>query len=135
MYSHVLIPVTFGEDCDIEQSVKLANALTVDGARVTFLHIIEPLPTYLEPHIPAGLTERSLESAQERLDQVSQKIPGATGVIAHGSAGRGISDWARDNSVDCIVISSHRPVLSDYFLGSTAAWVVRHAQCAVHVLR
>ena len=36
---------------------------------------------------------------------------------------------------DCIVIGSHKPGLIDYLLGSTAARVVRHAPCAVHVLR
>ena len=38
-------------------------------------------------------------------------------------------------SADAIVIASHRPDLSDYLLGSTAARVVRHAQCTVLVLR
>ncbi len=39
------------------------------------------------------------------------------------------------HAVDCIVIGSHKPGLSDYLLGSTAARVVRHAPCAVHVYR
>ncbi|WP_371932559.1 universal stress protein [Pararhizobium sp. IMCC21322] len=44
-------------------------------------------------------------------------------------------EYAESNGVDCIIIASHRPGLQDYFLGSTAARVVRHAHCAVHVIR
>jgi nucleotide-binding universal stress UspA family protein len=33
------------------------------------------------------------------------------------------------------VIASHRPGMADLLIGSTAAQVVRHAPCAVHVLR
>ncbi|MEO0359386.1 MAG: universal stress protein, partial [Pseudomonadota bacterium] len=50
-------------------------------------------------------------------------------------SGRTITDWARDKGADLIVIASHRPTMSDIFLGSTAAWVVRHADCPVHVIR
>ena len=46
-----------------------------------------------------------------------------------------ILEWAESNKVDCIIINSHKPGLQDYFLGSTAARVVRHAQCSVHVIR
>ncbi|MBT8411941.1 MAG: universal stress protein, partial [Octadecabacter sp.] len=44
-------------------------------------------------------------------------------------------DFATDNSIDCIIMASHQPGLEDYFLGSTAARVVRHAKCSVHVIR
>ena len=42
------------------------------------------------------------------------------------------AEWANG---DLIVIASHVPRVSDIFLGSTAAWVVRHADCSVHVIR
>ena len=33
------------------------------------------------------------------------------------------------------MIASHKPGFSDYFIGSTAARIVRHAQCSVLVTR
>ena len=42
---------------------------------------------------------------------------------------------AEDDKVDLIIIASHKPGLQDYFLGSTAARVVRHASCSVLVVR
>ncbi len=55
--------------------------------------------------------------------------------IVKGHSARTIIDFARENGIECIIIGSHKPGLSDYFLGSTAARVVRHADCAVHVHR
>jgi nucleotide-binding universal stress UspA family protein len=42
---------------------------------------------------------------------------------------------AEEKGADLIIIASHRPGLKDYFLGSTAAKVVRHAKCSVLVIR
>jgi nucleotide-binding universal stress UspA family protein len=42
---------------------------------------------------------------------------------------------AKERNVDLIIIASHRPGFQDYFLGSTAAKVVRHANCSVLVVR
>jgi nucleotide-binding universal stress UspA family protein len=56
--------------------------------------------------------------------------------IASGARGtRSIIDFAKSNNIGCIVIGSHKPGLVDSFLGSMAAWGVRHAKCAVHVHR
>ena len=42
---------------------------------------------------------------------------------------------ATDWNADLIVVGSHRPVMSDYLLGSNAKTIVRHAQCSVLVVR
>ncbi len=55
--------------------------------------------------------------------------------VIDGHSARSILDYAAGHHVDCIVMASHRPDFSDYLLGSTAARVVRHARCAVHVMR
>ena len=54
---------------------------------------------------------------------------------AYTNAGRAITEHAKENAIDCIVVASHRPGLQDIFIGSTADWVVRHAPCSVHVVR
>ena len=63
------------------------------------------------------------------------EMPNAKGVVVDGHSGRTILDWAGDNDVSCIVIASHRPGMQNLLLGSTATQVVRHAKCAVHVIR
>jgi nucleotide-binding universal stress UspA family protein len=44
---------------------------------------------------------------------------------------RDATEWG----ADLIVVGSHRPVMSDYLLGSNAKTIVRHAQCSVLVVR
>ena len=55
--------------------------------------------------------------------------------VVRGRPGSTITDFAKEHGIDCIVIESHRPGLQDYFIGSNAARVVRHASCSVHVVR
>ncbi|MBL4758209.1 MAG: universal stress protein [Rhizobiales bacterium] len=52
-----------------------------------------------------------------------------------GNASNAILDIAKEQNVDIILIGSHKPGLQDYLLGSTAARVVRHAECTVLVAR
>jgi nucleotide-binding universal stress UspA family protein len=44
---------------------------------------------------------------------------------------RDAAEWR----ADLIVVGSHRPIMSDYLLGSNAKTIVRHAQCSVLVVR
>ena len=46
-----------------------------------------------------------------------------------------ILEVADETHADLIIVASHQPDVQDYFLGSTAAKVVRHARCSVLVLR
>lgn len=135
MYTNILIPVSFDEERDVGAAVKVAQELASEGARMTFIHVLETIPAYVSEVIPPETFTARKEAAEERLRSVSHGVSNAHGVIVEGGAGRAITQWARENGADCIVIPSHRPSVSDIFLGSTAAWVVRHADCAVHVLR
>jgi nucleotide-binding universal stress UspA family protein len=66
---------------------------------------------------------------------MAESLPGGQAVLVEGHSGRTILDWADKHGVDCIIIASHRPGMQDLLLGSTATTVVRHARCAVHVIR
>ena len=59
----------------------------------------------------------------------------AHAALVHGRPGNEIVDFAEENNIDCIIVFSHKPDISDYFLGSTAGRVVRRATCSVHVIR
>lgn len=135
MYHHVLVPVQLDDSRDVATASSVAKEIADPDGRITFLHVIEPVPAMVETHLPPNVSAETRDYAKSRLDEMAEAVPGAQVAVTDGSAGRSITEWARDNDVDCITIPSHRPVLSDILLGSTAAWVVRHAQCAVHVVR
>jgi len=56
-------------------------------------------------------------------------------IVLEGHAGRTVTDYANKIGADCIICGAHRPGLSDFFLGSTAARIMRYSNCSVHILR
>ena len=78
---------------------------------------------------------RARRTAEQRLEERVRDVPEAKAVLINGHSGLAISDYAQKENADCIIVGSHKPGLSDYFLGSTAARIVRHAHCSVIVLR
>ncbi len=135
MYKTLVIPVSFEEGRDTSGAIEFAQRVATPDASITFLHVIQSLPVYATEYVPAEVLTNQRKDLQDRLDKLAATVPNSRTATVEGSAGRGITDWAEDNAADCIVIASHQPVMSDILIGSTAAWVVRHAHCAVHVLR
>lgn len=135
MYTNILIPVVFDDDKEYRTAIEVARKLGTEDARITFLHVIESLPAYASDYVPAAALEEGRAAIRTKLSAIAADVPGAQTALVDGSAGRGITGWAEETMVDCIIVASHQPAFADVFLGSTAAWVVRNAGCAVHVLR
>lgn len=137
MYENILVPVAFGEhrDTKIPAALKIAQGLAAPGARITILHVMEEMPGYVQTYLPADYSAQARTALEVEIEEIARGVPNATGLIVSGHSARTILDWAEANGVDLIVVASHRPGMQDLLLGSTAGQVVRHAQCAVHVLR
>lgn len=135
MYNNILVPVVFGENHDAQAAFDVARALAAEGASFTVLHVMESIPSYVTVEIPHEVLAKTRLDVENSLVETANGLPGAKPVLVSGHAGRTIVDFAAENAVDCIVLASHRPGFGDMFLGSTASRVVRHAQCAVHVMR
>lgn len=135
MYKNILIPIVFDNTRNTEASYLVARALAEDDAKFTVLHVVEEMPTFVANQIPSEILANSRHEAEAALAQSASALPGAKTVLRSGHAGRDIVDYADDNGIDCIIMASHRPGFEDFFLGSTADRVVRHAKCAVHVIR
>ena len=135
MYNNIVIPVSFEEGRDIAKATEVAKALASPDAQVTFIHITESVPTYVADFIPPDAWESRRAEAKKRITECADAIEGAKGIVVDGFSGRTITDWSKEHGADLIIIASHQPQMSDIFLGSTAAWVVRHADCPVHVIR
>ena len=135
MYKHILVPVLFDENRDTQASYLAARALANDDAKFTVVHVMESIPSYATAEIPSEVLANSRNEVEKALVQSASGLPGAETMLISGHAGRAIVDYADENDVDCIIVASHRPGFEDLFLGSTAARVVRHAKCSVHVIR
>jgi nucleotide-binding universal stress UspA family protein len=134
MYTKVLVPVSLAEGADTEKAFELAKMFIGETGEICALHVIETVQTFSEAYVPSEVTQQWENAAREHFETI---VPDSviTREVLHGSAGVTILNHAKKIGADCIIVASHRPGLADYFLGSTAARVVRHAQCSVHVLR
>lgn len=136
MYKHILVPVALDHERDWPAAMKIARALLADGGKIEILNVMEDIPGYVSAQLPEGILEQNRAEAEAALAALAASSgPGVEANVVWGHAGRSILDHAAAKGVDLIVIASHRPEFEDYLLGSTASRVVRHAPCAVHVMR
>ncbi|SEP77165.1 universal stress protein [Thalassovita taeanensis] len=135
MYDNILVPISFETGHDISGATSVAQALANDGAQITLIHVMEHIPAYAISYMTQGYLEEARIAIEAELARIGEGLSNATAVVIEGHAGRTLLDWAEEHENDCIVIASHRPEMQDLLLGSTATQVVRHAKCAVHVLR
>ncbi|MEM9434698.1 MAG: universal stress protein [Pseudomonadota bacterium] len=135
MYNNILIPLVLDENHSPDNALAVARAIAADGAKITLFHVIEELPGYAKAYVTSDFLENSTSDLSKELERLAETLPGGQSVVTTGHSARSILDYAENNSIDCVIVSSHKPGVQDYFLGGTAARVVRYSQCAVHVIR
>ncbi len=135
MYHNILVPISFDAERDTSAPLKLAQTLATPDAQITLLHVIEHVPSYAISYISADYMAEARQAIEAELQELAAQVPNGRAVVIEGHSGRSILDWADTNKPDLIIVASHRPGMQDLLLGSTAAQVVRHAHCAVHVVR
>jgi nucleotide-binding universal stress UspA family protein len=134
MYKKILVPMALDHGISAS-TLEIAKALAGGGGDITALHVYEAPQGSASAYLDADAVKESVKRAEAILAEKTAGLEGVTPVMVKGHTYRSIVDFAAEHGVDCIVIGSHRPGFSDYLLGSTAARVVRHAPCAVHVFR
>jgi nucleotide-binding universal stress UspA family protein len=138
---HILVAHDLNDTSDpaLEYALNLARTL---GARVTVLHAYE-IPSLGAPEILILATDWTKQIgvlARERLEKLeaSARAGGieVTAELREGAAWREIDTFAREGSVDLVVVGSHgRHGLPHALLGSVAEKTVRTAPCPVLVVR
>ena len=136
MYKTILVPIEMAHVAEGKANIDLAAQHAAQGAKIILLNVVEDIPNWAAVALPADLLDKSLASSQDDL----KAIANASGmkmqvVVRTGHSYNTILEVAKEKNADLIIIASHRPGLQDYFLGSTAAKVVRHADCSVLVVR
>lgn len=134
MYKKILVPMALDHGISAS-TLEIAQALTGGTGDITALHVYEAPQGSASSFLDAEVVKESVARAKAKLEEKTSGLKGVTAVMVKGHTYRSIVDYAAEHDVDCIVIGSHKPGFSDYLLGSTAARVVRHAPCAVHVYR
>lgn len=135
MYSNILVALSLEHGIS-DQALAAARVLVSEGGKITAAHVHEPPNSSILAFLDEGAVQKSHNVAKANLAERVKDEPGVSAVLLEGqSAGRTVTEYANKHGIDCIVLASHQPGMREFFLGSTAALVVRHAHCCVHVLR
>ena len=134
MYKKILVPMALDHGIS-SHTLEVAQALSAEGAEIVALHVYEMPQGSVSAYLDKDVVADGFRAARNLLRDKVSGLEGVKPEIVKGHTARTIIDFATQQGFDCIVIGSHKPGISDYFLGSTASRVVRHAPCAVHVHR
>ncbi|MCP4074025.1 MAG: universal stress protein [Hyphomicrobiales bacterium] len=136
MYDTILVPIELSHKHSGVNAAKIAKKLIVDGGEIILLNVMADIPAFIEFVMPKDVLNKSKERILAELTKIAKDEGIDTNVeLRSGHAADSILRVAESHNVDLIIIASHQPGLSNYFLGSTAARVVRHALCPVLVDR
>jgi len=133
----VVVPIDFSE----ESPPAIAAALNVAAGPgcLHLVHVMPPLETMSPGFLVGDITD---ESRRQKVTAALRKLAAdagageATLVALIGTPGLEITDYARRQRADLIVIPSHGyHGVKRLFLGSVAERVIRHASCDVLVIR
>lgn len=137
-YSHILVAVDFSSSADtvMERAKAIASR---NEARMTIIHVIEyvpPIDVAYEPILASAweLDETALQKqTSEALDQFCKKhaLDDVNQEIIIGTPKYEISEYARQNNCDLIVMGAHGKHGIRLLLGSTANGVLHEMPCDV----
>jgi len=146
MYTKILAPLDGSDFSECTLGHVRAIATSCNVPEVVLLRVLEPLEGVYEkmsehekmsePWI-SEMQDKAQAVAEDYLSELTDNLKkegiAAEGVVVRGRAAEEILEYAKNNQVDLIIMSTHgRSGVSRWFIGSVADRVVRH--CVAPVL-
>ncbi len=139
MYQRILVPIDLNEPELARSAIKAAVDLAgPSGGSVHLLNVLALTPVMLAEYVPPDFDSSQRKAADDAMAAMVKEagLPGRiTSAIRQGGIYHEILEEAKTTGADLIVMTSHRPAMRTYFLGSNAGHVVRYAKCSVLVVR
>lgn len=136
MYKTILVPIDMAHVVEGKAIIDAAIELATEDAKIILLNVFQEVPNWAAIQLPADIIDKSLKATHAELKAIATASGRKMEVeVRTGHSYNTILDVAEEKNAELVIIASHRPGLQDYFLGSTAARVVRHARCSVLVVR
>jgi nucleotide-binding universal stress UspA family protein len=140
MYKRIVLAVDLAEPTlspkGLAQAVELAKT---GGSELRLVNVQPVIPATFMEYVPVDFDAEQAKLATEALDAILTAVDlppeRKTAATRAGGIYHELLQEASEWDADLIVVGSHRPVMSDYLLGSNAKTIVRHAQCSVLVVR
>src|SRR6267143_1507805 len=133
---NILFPVDFSASC-VAMAPYVKRAAAIFGAKVTLVHVFDlyshdAFQLYVRPLSEVAEEQQSL--AQDKLDSfLTSEFPPTKcpRILLSGDAATQITQLARKNEFDLIIIPTHAGFFRRTLLGSTTAKVLNDADCPV----
>jgi nucleotide-binding universal stress UspA family protein len=140
MYKKILVPIDVTEIDLAKPAIETACALAKNAdASVRLINVLPMTPVMLAEYVPPDFDSQQRKTAEETLNALAANCALApakvSATVRQGGIYHEVLEEAKAMGADLIVMSSHRPAMRTYFLGSNAGHVVRYAQCSVLVVR
>jgi len=137
MYKHILFATDLSEETDtVLDKVQMMRGYT--GAKLSLVHVVEPLPGYSYAYLGIeDIEEQLIEEAREALLKLGEKlnVPREQQWIEIGQPKSNILRVAEEGKVDLIICGSHGRHGLSLLLGSTANAILHGAKCDVLTVR
>lgn len=137
MYKHILFATDLTDETDFVIA-KVLQMQKLTNAKLTLVHVVEPMPGYSYAYLGIEDIEGSLiQEAKDALNRLGDKlsIPAADLVIEIGPTKSKILKVADDVNADVIICGSHGRHGLSLLLGSTANAILHGAKCDVLTVR
>jgi nucleotide-binding universal stress UspA family protein len=140
MFQKILVPVDLADPEFVKPALTTAVELArASGGAIRLVNVIPMTPVMLAEYVPPDFDVQQRGSAEEALAIIAKEsgLPAdkVSTVVRQGGIYHEVLEEAKTFGCDIIVMSSHRPAMKTYFLGSNAGHMVRYAKCSVLVVR
>lgn len=140
MFKNILVPVDIAEPEIAKPAIDTAVAMarSANGS-VRLVNVLPLTPVMLAEYVPPDFDVQQRKTAEDTLAAMARdsglEAGRVTTVVRQGGIYHEVIEEAKAMPADLIVMTSHRPDMRSYFLGSNAGHVVRYANCSVLVVR
>lgn len=137
MYKHILFTTDLTEDTDYLVS-KVKDMCKLTGAKLSLVHVVEPLPGYSYAYLGIEDIEGQLiNEAKQSIEKLAARlaVDKADSFVEVGPTKTKILKIAEDMGVDLIICGSHGRHGLSLLLGSTANAILHGAKCDVLTVR
>ena len=140
MFRKILVPVDPAEPGFAQEALSKAAQMARDyGAKIHLMAVSPEVQSFVASQLPDGWQKRAIDQTTAMLEKVGADLNLPAGsvdcVVKMGSVYHEVIEEAEASGCDLVLMTSHKPGFSTYFIGSNAAHIVRHAPCSVMVLR
>ena len=140
MFQSILVPIDLADTDLAKPAIETAASLSKSSSGTVRLVNVMPItPVMLAEYVPPDFDSQQRQSAEEALAIVARESGiesrRISVVVRQGGIYHEVLEEASNIGADLIVMTSHRPSMQSYFLGSNAGHVVRYAKCSVLVVR